>query len=310
MNNLESELETAVSENHVGERLDRFVASQTPISSRTVAQRLIEEGRIKVDGTKVSKHHLMKLGEKVSVSLPEAESSELEAVNIPIDIVYEDENLVVVNKPAGLVVHPAHGHRNDTLVNALLYHLKGRLSGIGGVIRPGIVHRLDKDTSGLLVVAKNEKTHEDLSRQIRTRRLKRIYLALVYGTIEEDKGTISAPIGRDTFERKRFSVRSKMKREAVTHFKVLKRFKNHTLVEAELETGRTHQIRVHFSLIGHHVVGDPVYGRKKEKMELKRQFLHASRLNLINPATGKEMLFTANLPPDLKGILELLRAEG
>lgn len=302
--------ELIVAAAEAGLRLDTFVAGRGELSlSRSRAQQLIESGHVTVAGRAVKAAYKVQAGDAVGVAVPEPEPSPLAAEAIPLDIVYEDAHLLVINKPRGLVVHPAAGHDSGTLVNALL----GRgeeLPGIGGVERPGIVHRLDKDTTGLMVVAKTEAAHRALTAQIQSRELRREYLALVAGDVAEGSGRIEAPIGRHSTDRKRMAVQVRDGREAVTHFSVAERFASYTLLLCRLETGRTHQIRVHLAYIGHPVVGDPVYGPRKAVPGLSAQFLHAARLGLRHPATGQWLQFEAPLPSDMAAVLHRLRAGG
>ena len=256
----------------------------------------------------IGKNYKLKGGEEISAELPEPEELSAEPENIPLDVVYEDDDVIVVNKPQGMVVHPADGNRNGTLVNALLYHCKGGLSAINGVIRPGIVHRIDKDTSGLLAAAKNNEAHIKLAEQLKERKAVRKYYALVNGNIKEDSGTVNKPIGRSANDRKKMAVRADG-REAITHFKVVERFGNYTLVECILETGRTHQIRVHMASIGHSIVGDKTYGIKKEKFNLNGQLLHAKTIGFVHPSTGEMMTFSSNLPDYFTDVLNKLRKE-
>ncbi|MDI6821703.1 MAG: RluA family pseudouridine synthase [Actinomycetota bacterium] len=292
----------------VGQRLDAFLAKRRKIPSRSFAQNLISQGLVQVNGKIMTKHHRLKKGETISLTIPSPEEPKILPELIPLNIIYEDEDIIVLSKPAGMVVHPAYGHTTGTLVNALLAHTKD-LSGIGGVKRPGIVHRLDKDTSGLMVVAKNDMAHLSLAKQVKKRKLRRIYLALVHGTFDIDSGTIEAPIGRSPHLRKKMMVIS-AGRHAVTNFKVKERFKDYTLLEVDIQTGRTHQIRVHMSYIKHPVVGDPEYGYRKARKELglNRQFLHAHRLQFTHPGTEKSISFEDKLPEDLNKVLTLLRS--
>ncbi|MEW6188871.1 MAG: RluA family pseudouridine synthase [Actinomycetota bacterium] len=291
----------------VGQRLDAFLAKRRKIPSRSFAQNLISQGLVQVNGKIMTKHHRLKKGETISLTIPPPDEPKILPELIPLNIIYEDEDIIVLSKPAGMVVHPAYGHTTGTLVNALLAHTKD-LSGIGGVKRPGIVHRLDKDTSGLMVVAKNDQAHLSLAKQIKKRKLWRIYLALVHGTFDVDSGTIEAPIGRSPRLRKKMTVIS-AGRHAMTNFKVKERFKDYTLLEVDLQTGRTHQIRVHMSYIKHSVVGDPEYGYRKDRKELglNRQFLHAHRLQFTHPRTEESISFEDKLPEDLNKVLTLLR---
>lgn len=286
-----------------GERIDKFIADNSEGISRSYAAKLCAERRVLVEGKNADKKYKLKGGEMIEIDVPEPETVEVLPENIPLDIVYEDDDLIVVNKPQGMVVHPAAGNERGTLVNALMYHCGGSLSAINGVIRPGIVHRIDKDTSGLLVAAKNNEAHLFLSAQLKERKAVRKYIALVNGNIKEDRGTINKPIARHPNDRKKMAVVSGG-REAVTHYNVLERYGGYTLVECILETGRTHQIRVHMASIGHSIVGDPVYGIKKEKYKLNGQLLHAKTIGFVHPSTGEMMEFTSELPDYFKEVIE------
>ena len=286
-----------------GERIDKFIADNSEGISRSYAAKLCAERRVLVEGKNADKKYKLKGGEMIEIDVPESETVEVLPENIPLDIVYEDDDLIVVNKPQGMVVHPAAGNESGTLVNALMYHCGGSLSAINGVIRPGIVHRIDKDTSGLLVAAKNNEAHLFLSAQLKERKAIRKYIALVNGNIKEDRGTINKPIARHPNDRKKMAVVSGG-REAVTHYNVLERYGGYTLVECILETGRTHQIRVHVASIGHSIVGDPVYGIKKEKYKLNGQLLHAKTIGFVHPSTGEMMEFTSELPDYFKEVIE------
>ena len=310
-----------VGDDSVGERIDRYLTEFADVS-RSLAVKLIESGEATVCGKAVNKNYKLRRGDKVEVSFPEPTSDEAVAENIPLDVVYEDKDIVVVNKPKGMIVHPATGIYTGTLVNALLYHCGDSLSGIGGVIRPGIVHRIDKDTSGLLVVAKNDDAHLSLSEQLKTHDVSRIYHAIVIGNVKEDKGTIDRPIGRHPADRKRMAVinaPSRQSREAITHYEVLERFQlptgRFTYIRCKLETGRTHQIRVHMSSIGHPLVGDVVYGGGGTKFEamnkelISGQCLHARLLELTHPKTEKKMQFESELPEYFVELLEKLRKQ-
>lgn len=288
-------------------RIDAWISGKVGEYSRTYIQKLVEDGSITVNGKTVRTNYKLKEGDAVKVVIPAPEKLNVCAENIKLDILYEDNDIVVVNKPRGMVVHPAAGNYSGTLVNALMEHCKGSLSDINGVIRPGIVHRIDKDTSGVLVVAKNNFAHEKLSEKLRDHDIERIYVAVTEGIIREDSGKIDAPVGRHPVERKKMSVNTKNGRRAVTHFKVLERFTDATLVELKLETGRTHQIRVHMSFIGHPLIGDTVYGRKKQASGIEGQALHARLLGFVHPGTGKYMEFTAEPPEDFKQLVERLR---
>ncbi len=298
-----------------GSRADAFLSANTELT-RSAVVRLMEAGRITVDGRPVEKKDKLHGGETFVIDLPAPEPSEALPENIPLNIVYEDEDMIVVYKPKGMVVHPAPGNPTGTLVNALLYHCGERLSGIGGVIRPGIVHRIDKDTEGLLVVAKNDTAHGRLAEQIKAHRVQRVYFALVLGNLKEDSGTVDAPIGRHPVDRKRMAVirdPGARSREAVTHWQVLERFGQFTLLRCELETGRTHQIRVHMASIGHPLLGDSVYGGDKTLFEAKHkkwisgQCLAACELMLTHPTTGQELHFKTELPEAFEVICRLLR---
>ncbi len=305
-----------VGEEQSGKRADVFAAEVTGLSRSAVA-RLMEEGSITLaSGAPLSKNAKLTAGDAVSVELPEPEPTEALPEDIPLHIVYEDEDIAVVNKPEGMVVHPAAGNESGTLVNALLHHCGATLSGIGGVIRPGIVHRIDKDTSGLLVVAKNDAAHLHLSDQLKTHTVSRVYEAIVLGNMKNDSGTVDAPIGRHPTDRKKMAVlrgTGVHAREAVTHYTVVERFGQFTHVRCELETGRTHQIRVHMASLGHPLLGDGVYGGAGTRFEathkslIHGQCLHAGRLRLIHPRTGEHMCFEAPMPEEMAAVLALLR---
>lgn len=292
---------------HSGQRIDLFVSKSLPTLTRNAVQRLCEEGGVEIAGQAVGKNHRLRGGEQVAVHLPDPRPLDVAAQDIPLDIVFEDEHLLVINKPRGLVVHPAPGHEDGTLVNALLHHCGPSFSGIGGVERPGIVHRIDRMTSGLLVVAKTAMAHESLSAQAADHSMGRIYEAVVHGNVKQEEGLVDAPIGRHPSDRKKMSVNAKNGREAVTHYRVLERYKGFTHLELRLETGRTHQIRVHMAYRGHPVAGDPVYGPKKGVSSLEGQCLHARSLGLTHPATGARMEFTSELPHYFTAFLNTLR---
>lgn len=287
-------------------RLDVFLSEKVGGYSRTYLKKLIEDGLVLVGGKSKKANYKMNLGDEVRISLPEPVSLEVKAENIDIEVIYEDDDLMVINKPQGMVVHPAHGNYSGTLVNGLLSRCDD-LSGINGVLRPGIVHRIDKDTSGVIVVAKTNEAHMSLSHQLKEHSIKRKYVALLEGRLKEQEGTVDAPIGRDPKDRKRMAVVYRNSKHAVTHYRVLELFQSNTLIEATLETGRTHQIRVHMSYIGHPVVGDPVYGYKKQRFNHKGQLLHARLLGFVHPRTGEYIEFTAPLPQYFKKILDILR---
>ena len=289
------------------DRLDAFVAENTDIS-RSRAVKLIETGDITVNGSSVNKKASLKVGDRVEVLVPDAVPLEAKAEDIPLDILYEDGDLLVVNKPKGMVVHPAAGNFDGTLVNALLSHCKGSLSGIGGVMRPGIIHRIDKNTSGLLMVAKNDNSHQHLAAQIKEHSFVREYEAVVYGNVKNDNGTVNAPIGRHPVKRKQMAVTDKNSKEAVTHYTVIQRYNGFTHVRCRLETGRTHQIRVHMAYIGHSLAGDDVYGPKKVIKELEGQCLHAKKLGFIHP-NGQYLEFESELPDYFQKFLVKLRGQ-
>ncbi len=278
-----------------GARVDKFLTENIDHFTRSALQKLISTNNVEIGGKSVSKNRVLKAGEDISVIFPDAVSIDVEAENIPLDIYYEDDDLLVVYKPKGIVVHPAPGNHNGTLVNALLWHCKDNLSGINGVLRPGIVHRIDKDTSGLLLVAKSDFAHIHLAEQIKEHNLNRIYHAIVYGTNLPDEGEIDAPVGRSTKDRKKMAVIDSG-RSAQTHYTVIKRYSGFTHIICKLHTGRTHQIRVHMAYIGHPVAGDVLYGPKNVITQLNGQCLHAGTLGFVHPRTGEYMEFTAPLP--------------
>lgn len=289
-----------------GERLDSYIASNMNGLSRTAVKRLIEEGNIKINGKEQKVSYKVQENDEIIIDEPEVKDIDLKAQDIPVEVVYEDKDIIVVNKPKGLVVHPANGNWDGTLVNAIMAICKDSLSGIGGEIRPGIVHRLDKDTSGLLIIAKNDEAHLNMSNQIKDRKVRKIYYALVRGVVSENEATINMPIGRSTKDRKKMAV-NKNGKEAITHFKVLERFNKYTLLEVKIDTGRTHQIRVHLSEIGHPVVGDEVYSNGKNEFGVKGQLLHAKSLTFKHPITGKEMHLETELPDEFSNVLKELR---
>ena len=290
---METHIEITAQES--GERIDALLARQEPIRSRSAAARLLEEGRVTLKGVALRKNYRTAPGDVFTVALPEMAPAKALAQDIPLDVVYEDDDLIVVNKPRGLVVHPAPGHPDGTLVNALLAHCGPSLSGVGGELRPGIVHRIEKDTSGLIIAAKNDAAHLHLSAQLKDRTLSRVYEAVVHGTFRQDEGTVDAPIGRDPKNRQRMAVTDKNSRPAVTHWQVLTRYAKYTHIRCRLETGRTHQIRVHMAHIGHPLLGDTVYGGRRDK-GLSSQCLHARGLKFIHPATGQTVELFAELP--------------
>lgn len=304
----EQKVELTVDEEMSGKRLDSVLAGMMPEYSRSFIQKLFENGSITVGGDPCSeKKRKAAAGDIVEITIPQPERLEVEAEDIPLDIVYEDDELLVVDKPAGMVVHPAPGNHSGTLVNALMYHCGDALSSINGVIRPGIVHRIDKDTSGLLMVAKTDRAHNALSAQLAEHSITRRYKAIVYSNIKEDEGTVDKPIGRDPGNRLRNAVVYTNSKNAVTHYRVLERFGGFTLVEAVLETGRTHQIRVHMAYIRHPLLGDTLYGPAKNRYGAKRQMLHAGVLGFVHPVTGEYMEFNSPLPQDFEDVLAKLR---
>ena len=302
----------SISKSDSGKRLDIFLHEKLPEYSRSFIKKLIKDSAVLVNSKPAKTSHKVTTCESITLLIPELKPIAPLAENIPLKILYEDSDLLVIDKPAGMVVHPAAGNYSGTLVNALLYHCKD-LSGIGGELRPGIVHRLDKETSGLMVVAKNDKAHMSLSSQLQNRTLTRIYLAIVKKVLPMESGEIRKPLGRHISDRKKFSVRTRKGREAITHFEVVERFKNHTLVKVKLQTGRTHQIRVHFQDLGYPVLGDKVYGgtlTNEEKdlgIKISGQVLHAQFLKFIHPETGRLMEFKSNPPEDFEEVLEILR---
>lgn len=296
-----------IEEENVGKRLDLFVSENEVDMSRSFVQGIIEKQQVKVNGQIKKSNYKLRVGDQVQVELAEPVELQVEAEDIPLDIIYEDSDVIVINKSQNMVVHPAPGNYTGTLVNGLLYHCKD-LSGINGVIRPGIVHRIDKDTSGVLVVAKNDKSHNSLAMQLKDHSMKRTYYAIVEGIVKEEEGTVRTNIGRHPVERIKMAV-VKDGKEAITNYKVLERFKSNTLVECRLETGRTHQIRVHMAHLHHPLIGDQVYGYKKQKFKLQGQALHAKNLGFIHPTTGEYMEFDSQLPEYFQDILDKLRKE-
>ncbi len=285
-----------VTDEQTGERIDKFICANSEINSRSAVQKLIESEQVTVDGRTVNKNYKVRAGERISVVIPEPKELEVVAENIPLDIRYEDDDLLVVNKAKGMVVHPAAGNYNGTLVNALLYHCQDSLSGINGIIRPGIVHRIDKDTSGLLIVAKNDFAHINLAEQIKAHSFTREYQSVVYGKMKCQNGIVDAPIGRHPVDRKKMTVTTKNSKNAVTHYEVVEEYKDFTHLKLKLETGRTHQIRVHMSYIGHPVAGDPVYGPKNVISYLGGQCLHAGKIGFRHPRGGRYIEIESELP--------------
>lgn len=295
-------------ENQEGKRIDRYLSEEMEDRSRSYIQKLIKDQYVIVNQKPVKANYRLSLGDMVEITLPEAKEPDIIPENIPLDILYEDQDIIIVNKPKQMVVHPAPGHYSGTLVNALMYHCGQELSGINGTMRPGIVHRIDMDTTGSLIVCKNDMAHQSLSEQLKVHSIKRVYVAIVHGNIKEDNGTVNAPIGRHPTERKKMSIHTKNGRNAITHYKVLERFGEYTYIQCELETGRTHQIRVHMASIGHPLVGDQVYGpRKCPFPKLQGQTLHAKTLGIIHPRTGEYLEINAPLPDYFIELLDRLR---
>lgn len=298
-----------VNEENVGKRIDSFIPMVQEDISRSMVQKLIEQKNIKVNGKETKHSYKLKLNDEIEIFVPEAKEINLKVQDIPLNVIYEDNDIIVINKPKGMVVHPANGNPDGTLVNAVMNKCKDSLSGIGGEIRPGIVHRLDKDTSGAIIVAKNDKAHIALSEQLKNHEVKKTYLALVRGIIKENEATINMPIARSKKDRKKMDV-DKDGKEAITHFKVLGRYKNkYTLLQINLETGRTHQIRVHLSHIGYPIIGDEVYSNGKNEWNVSGQCLHAWKLEFIHPITGKKISLEAEIPEYLKNIIKELEEE-
>ena len=289
-----------------GERLDAYLARAMEGLTRSAAQRLIEEGCVQKNGKPAKKNDKLNPGDAVEVTVPEVKETEIVPTDIPLDIVYEDEDVLVINKPKGLVVHPAAGHQDDTLVNGLLFSKAGELSGINGELRPGIVHRIDKDTSGLLAVAKNDLAHVVLASQLKDHSMARTYDAIVCGNLKEDSGTVDAPIGRHPSDRKKMCVTPRNSKEAITHWEVVKRYRGYTHIRCKLETGRTHQIRVHMAHIGHPILGDTVYGRKKPELGQDSQCLHAGALCFTHPRSGLPVMVFAPLPEYFQQVIDKL----
>lgn len=298
--------EIEVLESQAGIRIDKFLAEELPELSRSYVQKLIKEEQITVNGKIVKANYKLSPEDLVVVLQPELKEPDILAENIPLDILYEDSDLLIVNKPKGMVVHPSAGHYTGTLVNALMYYCKDDLSGINGVMRPGIVHRIDMDTTGSLLVCKNDYAHQNIAEQLKTHDIKRVYHAVVHGVLKEDEGTIDAPIGRHPVERKKMSINYKNGKEAVTHYKVMKRFRNYTYIQCQLETGRTHQIRVHMASIKHPLLGDMVYGPAKCPFKLQGQTLHAKTIGILHPRTNEYLEIDAPLPEYFSELLKKL----
>ena len=286
-----------------GERLDKYISMLFAEQSRSFFQKLIKDGHVSVNNKLEKANYRLKLEDFVQIEIPDAVEAQIQPENIPLDILYEDEDLLVVNKPKGMVVHPSAGHYTGTLVNAVMYHCKNSLSGINGEIRPGIVHRIDMDTTGSLIVCKNDESHLAIAEQIKIHSINRIYRGIVCGVVKEEEGTIHAPIGRHPIDRKKMAINEKNGKDAITHYKVLERFEKYTYMEFKLETGRTHQIRVHMASIGHPLLGDPLYSNGKSSYKLQGQTLHAMTIGFIHPKTGKYIEITAPLPDYFEKIL-------
>lgn len=303
-----SQISLQADETYMDERLDKFLSAMLPDQSRSYLQKIIKDGNVLVNGEPKKSSYRLEDGDEVTADLPELKSPDIEPENIPLDILYEDDSILMVNKPKGMVVHPSAGHYTGTLVNAVLWHCQGQLSGINGVSRPGIVHRIDKDTTGVLVVCKNDAAHNAVTAQLKEHSITRKYRAIVHGVIKEDEGTVDAPIGRHPTERKKMASGVKNGKRAVTHYRVLERFQGYTYVECQLETGRTHQIRVHMASIHHPLLGDTVYGPAKDSHHLEGQTLHAMVLGLIHPVTGEYLEVEAPLPEYFENLLKKFRA--
>lgn len=295
-----------ISEDSSGERVDKFLADVLPEFSRSYLQKLLKSGLVLADNRPIKPNYRLLAGEKLSISLPENEDLDVVPEDLPVEVLYEDSDVILINKGKGMVVHPAAGHNRGTLVNFLLYHCKEELSGINGVLRPGIVHRIDKDTTGVLIACKNDKAHKSLAEQLKEHTITRKYRAIVLGSLPKDADTIHTLIGRHPTDRKKMSVHCKNGKDAITHYHVLQRFSNHTYIECQLETGRTHQIRVHMASIGHPLLGDAVYGPEKSKYKLEGQCLHAFVFGFLHPSTGEYMEFEAPLPEYFQKLLSIL----
>lgn len=295
-----------VTEEYEEERIDKYMSILIDSLSRSFIQKMMKEEKVLVNGKPVKANYRLKTEDEICFELPEAVEPDIEPENIPLDILYEDADVLVVNKPKGMVVHPAAGHYSGTLVNALMYHCKGSLSGINGCLRPGIVHRIDMDTTGSLIVCKNDIAHASIAAQLKEHSIVRRYKAIVWGVIKEEEGCVDVPIGRHPSDRKKMAAGVRNGKEAVTHYRVLERFRSYTYIECRLETGRTHQIRVHMDSIGHPILGDPVYGNRKCPFQLQGQTLHAMTLGFIHPVTGEYVETTAPLPGYFQHLLDTL----
>ena len=295
-----------ITENQSGERIDRFLADSQDLT-RSFIQKILKEGEVIVNGKSVKANYKLRKGDRIEFEIPEAVEPDIVAEDIPLSILYEDADVLVVDKPKGMVVHPAAGHYSRTLVNAVMYHCKGELSGINGVLRPGIVHRIDRDTTGSIIICKNDMAHNEIARQLKEHSINRRYRAIVTGVLKDEEGTIEGAIGRDKKDRKKMAITADGK-PAVTHYRVLQRFKHYTYVECVLETGRTHQIRVHMASIGHPLLGDEVYGRRSDKYKCEGQCLHAMTLGFHHPRTGEYIEVNAPLPPYFEHLLAVLES--
>ena len=295
-----------ITENQSGERIDRFLADSQDLT-RSFLQKILKEGEVIVNGKSVKANYKLRKGDRIEFEIPEAVEPDIVAEDIPLSILYEDADVLVVDKPKGMGVHPAAGHYSRTLVNAVMYHCKGELSGINGVLRPGIVHRIDRDTTGSIIICKNDMAHNEIARQLKEHSINRRYRAIVTGVLKDEEGTIEGAIGRDKKDRKKMAITADGK-PAVTHYRVLQRFKHYTYVECVLETGRTHQIRVHMASIGHPLLGDEVYGRRSDKYKCEGQCLHAMTLGFHHPRTGEYIEVNAPLPPYFEHLLAVLES--
>lgn len=295
-----------ITENQAGERIDRFLADSQDLT-RSFLQKILKEGEVIVNGKSVKANYKLRKGDRIEFEIPEAVEPDIVAEDIPLSILYEDADVLVVDKPKGMVVHPAAGHYSRTLVNAVMYHCKGELSGINGVLRPGIVHRIDRDTTGSIIICKNDMAHNEIARQLKEHSINRRYRAIVTGVLKDEEGTIEGAIGRDKKDRKKMAITADGK-PAVTHYRVLQRFKHYTYVECVLETGRTHQIRVHMASIGHPLLGDEVYGRRSDRYKCEGQCLHAMTLGFHHPRTGEYIEVNAPLPPYFEHLLAVLES--
>lgn len=292
-----------------GERIDKCISNYLESLSRSYIQKIIKDGKAYVNDAVVKANYKVKVDDKVQFEIPDCEEPDIPPQDIPLDILYEDKDILIVNKPKDMVVHPAPGHYEGTLVNAIMFHCKDELSGINGVLRPGIVHRIDKDTTGSIIICKNDEAHRKIARQLKEHSITRKYRAIVYGRIMEEEGTVNAPIGRHPIDRKKMAINEKNGKPAVTHYKVLERFDKYTYIECQLETGRTHQIRVHMTSIGHPLLGDEVYGNAKCPFKLEGQTLHAMTIGFIHPTTGEYVEYEAPLPEYFEHLLQILRTK-